>query len=657
MLTGGAVDSVDPQISGQNIVFTQNATVNTYYSGATSNYESQIYDYNIGTQAMTQLSNLVVNGMSMPAEHADISGNAVVWHQLVSNSPVQWNAYSASLVNTEQPVDISNGQGFDWNPLVSSTGMVAYSANAGSEYDIFTAYQQATASVTGTINLVAFGTMQIKPDLTFSVSATEGGTSPSATATVTILNSNGNLNYGSAPTPYPTALTADGARHLVLSGEYLGTSEAADNGVVFNSPLVPGATASVTVTAALPAGVTSGKLDAWIDYNDNGSWTDSGEEIFKDATVVAGANTLTFSVPTNALPGSTWMRFRYSQAGGLAPTGMAMDGEVEDSQVQISAAPIMPATGPGSVVRNSSGTVTITGTTGSNVFSFTAGATDLINFDGKTYSYPAGTINNVVFRGGGGQDSAFLKGSTGTTSVSLEPASTGLASTMIDTYNNNKVAVSVYAAQYILATGGGGANDAAQLFDSSGSDTATLHPNDGTLSGTGFSLEAAGFPVMHAYSIRGGKDVVNFGDLGSAVSTLLATNLSAQMSSKIGTTTISNYAQGFTSYYATASSATDQAQLFDYQGQSLLLANGSTNKLYASNGSYLIQVSGFAHVQAFGKAGGNDKATMSDTASSVKSTFVGARARPASPGRDSAIRPATSSPWSPRRNPPPTRRP
>lgn len=49
-----------------------------------------------------------------------------------------------------------------------------------------------------------------------------------------------------------------------------------------------------------------------------------------------GVNTLSFLVPVGTVSDiSTYARFRFSQAGGLSPTGLAPDGEVEDYQVTL----------------------------------------------------------------------------------------------------------------------------------------------------------------------------------------------------------------------------------------------------------------------------------------------------------------------------------
>ncbi|MBW2283794.1 MAG: hypothetical protein JRF65_04235, partial [Deltaproteobacteria bacterium] len=42
-----------------------------------------------------------------------------------------------------------------------------------------------------------------------------------------------------------------------------------------------------------------------------------------------------YSIPADAVPGTTYARFRLSSAGSLAPTGSAADGEVEDYEVTI----------------------------------------------------------------------------------------------------------------------------------------------------------------------------------------------------------------------------------------------------------------------------------------------------------------------------------
>lgn len=171
------------------------------------------------------------------------------------------------------------------------------------------------------------------------------------------------FDFGDAPSPFPTALAGNGAHHLLTSGgPVLGSRADAEadgqpdplaigddqngpfddeDGIELTAPLVPGSTASVTVITSAPA-----KLDAWIDFNGDGDWTDAEEQIFTSRNIpTTGINTLTFPVPGSALWGlSTFGRFRLSSSGGLTPLGMATDGEVEDLAVSIASCQ-PPATG------------------------------------------------------------------------------------------------------------------------------------------------------------------------------------------------------------------------------------------------------------------------------------------------------------------------
>ena len=168
------------------------------------------------------------------------------------------------------------------------------------------------------------------------------------------------LDYGDAPDPsYPTLAASDGARHTIVPGGPLmgalvdsdpngqqdpnalgddndGTDD--EDGVTFTSQLLIGYNAEVDVDmTASPAG---GLLNAWIDFNDDGDWDDTGEQIFTNKSLTAGTvHTLRYTLPKTATAGSTFARFRLDSAGGLSPRGQADDGEVEDYEVQIKEVP------------------------------------------------------------------------------------------------------------------------------------------------------------------------------------------------------------------------------------------------------------------------------------------------------------------------------
>lgn len=163
-------------------------------------------------------------------------------------------------------------------------------------------------------------------------------------------------DFGDAPAPYPVSVAQNGARHDV-AGPTLGqtidsevdganSSLAAgdgsdEDGVVFGA--VNAGRSDATVVVKVRNASLGGRVDAWIDFNGNGSWSDPGEKIINSVAVTNNTDRrFTFSVPANAVPGTSYARVRLSTAGGLTPTGAAPDGEVEDHRVTIGlASPVL----------------------------------------------------------------------------------------------------------------------------------------------------------------------------------------------------------------------------------------------------------------------------------------------------------------------------
>ena len=155
------------------------------------------------------------------------------------------------------------------------------------------------------------------------------------------------VDFGDAPDSYHTVLTDNGGT-LLDGGLHLGASvgweadglpgEASrdpdDDGVTFASVLRQGQPASVRVQASQ----AGGKLDAFLDFNADGDFSDPGEQVFSSVPLVAGQNELTFAVPADAESGLTYARFRISSAGGLSFDGLASDGEVEDYRITLGVA-------------------------------------------------------------------------------------------------------------------------------------------------------------------------------------------------------------------------------------------------------------------------------------------------------------------------------
>lgn len=160
------------------------------------------------------------------------------------------------------------------------------------------------------------------------------------------------FDWGDLPDgPYPTLAASSGANHEITSpgNVYLGGAPDSElngqpsadglgddtdldgddeDGVLFLHPLVPGYSADIDVTTS-----GAGFLSAFIDFNSDGDFADTGETLASDLAVGAGTTTLNIaSVPAGAT-GTMAARFRITNAagqGGASPTGSATTGEVED---------------------------------------------------------------------------------------------------------------------------------------------------------------------------------------------------------------------------------------------------------------------------------------------------------------------------------------
>ncbi|MEM7313358.1 MAG: CARDB domain-containing protein, partial [Planctomycetota bacterium] len=168
-------------------------------------------------------------------------------------------------------------------------------------------------------------------------------------------------DFGDAPETYPVLLENDGARHRIATGgngepllalgdidyELDGLPGAADGdntngtdderGVVFVTELNRQQQASIDVNVT---GEVGGYLSAWLDVEGDGDWADADDLILHDVFLTPDAtHRVDFRLPTTAVEGETYMRFRISTQSGLGPAGVAIDGEVEDYLVTIAPDP------------------------------------------------------------------------------------------------------------------------------------------------------------------------------------------------------------------------------------------------------------------------------------------------------------------------------
>lgn len=224
-------------------------------------------------------------------------------------------------------------------------------------------------------------------------------------------------DFGDAPDTYLTSVAASGPIHFG-GGPTLGATRDTENdaptpldgtgddgdstddedGVSFTSMIVAGQMATVDVTISQDV-----LLNAFVDFDGDGSFAQLGDQIFTDEPLTTGVNSLSFVVPGNARQGGSYARFRINTAGGLTATSAADDGEIEDYAITMEAAaefsvatssddedaganiPLLLVTGTVTTPQ----TLTL-GVTGGN----TTAGTDFTN--SGTISIPVGTYDGTI---------------------------------------------------------------------------------------------------------------------------------------------------------------------------------------------------------------------------------------------------------------------
>jgi subtilisin family serine protease len=157
---------------------------------------------------------------------------------------------------------------------------------------------------------------------------------------------------------YPTTEAENGPRHVINPGFWLGTTidgeldgqptanadgddlvMGDEDGVVIISNgglLQPGAnTLRVTVDGV------GGYLNGWIDWNNNGSWDDAGDQVFVDLDLNPGTYDLVVTSPAGMAGGPLAARFRWGSAHVSYVGADPNFGEVEDYRLANSLQPVL----------------------------------------------------------------------------------------------------------------------------------------------------------------------------------------------------------------------------------------------------------------------------------------------------------------------------
>ena len=222
----------------------------------------------------------------------------------------------------------------------SNSTIIPSDIDAGTTYARFRLSSDPTLNTSKSTGLLIDGEVE---DYLIPVEAVDYGDAPDA-------------SVGTGVGNYQTTEADGGASHIITDGLGIGSTVDADNGrlqntaanadtdedgVTFNSILQTGTT-SYSVDVEINNDINANlNLVGWIDFDRSGTF-DVDEAVTASGTFADGSiQTLTWNsntIPEDIISGNTYARFRLSSDPTLdatKSTGQAIDGEVEDYQIQI----------------------------------------------------------------------------------------------------------------------------------------------------------------------------------------------------------------------------------------------------------------------------------------------------------------------------------
>jgi len=319
----------NPACAGVSVTFTA-----TPSNGGTPSYQWKVNGTNVGTNSATYSTTTLTNGSVV---------SCVMTSSLTCATTATATSNSITMsINASVTPAISIAQTSGTNPAASGSSVTftATATNGGTT----PAYQwkvngtnvgtNSATYTTTTLTNGAIVTCVLTSNATCAVPTT--ATSNSITMSIT----GGTVSYCAASTTNTTT-TYEYIKKVVCGFSKTSSSSSYSNFTTTSTGVVRGATRTFTVTLGTP--FSTDRVIIWVDWNNNGSFTDAGETVYTSALGV-GPFSGSFVVPTTAALGAVRMRIRLTDtASGVneTPCGVSTYGEVEDYTLNVAAAGIM----------------------------------------------------------------------------------------------------------------------------------------------------------------------------------------------------------------------------------------------------------------------------------------------------------------------------
>ena len=222
----------------------------------------------------------------------------------------------------------------------------------------------------------------------------------------------------------------------------------------------------------------------------------------------------------------------------------------------------------------------------------TEGATFVV--DGNEYHFDASQTRSFRVLGSFGDDSLTFNGSENKETIDLRKHSARITGTWFETL--------VYGMEEIEFVGGGN-EDLARFYDTTGDDTFDGGPFSATMSGTGYRNSVDEVHRIYAYMTEGFDQVSLTGEAGQRDNFVAKPDRG-----KIYSNEFYLYAENYDTIDASATDDLDRAYLFGSDDDDTLRSSGDAVSL--SSGHYTIDTDGYQYITVSAKEGGTDQALL-----------------------------------------------
>jgi hypothetical protein len=234
-------------------------------------------------------------------------------------------------------------------------------------------------------------------------------------------------------------------------------------------------------------------------------------------------------------------------------------------------------------------TLTVLGTAGGDTFNFafTSATGFQVTLNGTTQVFDTSSVNQVIFYGGIGNDTATVTGSGAAEVAIFAPGALMFGGPNYQLLLNSVENISI----------AGGAKDVAEMIGSGATnDIFTARPSDSVMQGTGFQNEATGFGLVTALALKGAGTAYLYGS-ASGHGTLQATSTYDIYNG----TGFDERSIGFAASYAFSSTSTDTAYFYGSGGSDTFASYGSYSRMNGTG--YYNQANGFTYTVGAGNGG------------------------------------------------------